>query len=152
LKVAIVGDILHSRVARSNIHALTKLGSRVTAAGPATLIPPYLDTLGVEVTYSLEEAVRDADVIMMLRIQLERMGQMYFSTLREYSTCFGLGLRHLKLAKEDVIVMHPGPINRGVEISPEVADGVHSVILQQVANGVAVRMALLYLMVGKERA
>jgi aspartate carbamoyltransferase catalytic subunit len=152
LKVAIVGDILHSRVARSNIHALTKLGSRVTAAGPATLIPPYLDTLGVEVTYSLEEAVRDADVIMMLRIQLERMGQMYFSTLREYSTCFGLGLRHLKLAKEDVIVMHPGPINRGVEISPEVADGVHSVILQQVANGVAVRMALLYLMVGGERA
>jgi aspartate carbamoyltransferase catalytic subunit len=151
LKVAIIGDIAHSRVARSDIQAFTKMGSRVTVAGPATMLPPYLESLGAEVTCSLEEAVAGADVIMMLRLQLERMGQMFLSSLREYSTCFGLAPRHLPLAKDDVIIMHPGPLNRGVEISPEVADGAHSVILEQVTNGVAVRMALLYLMIGGEK-
>ena len=151
LKVAIVGDIAHSRVARSNIHGLTKMGAEVVVAGPATMLPPYLDTLGARVAYSLEEAVKDADVIMMLRLQLERMGQMYLSTLREYATHFGLALRHLELAKEDAIIMHPGPLNRGVEISPEVADGPHSVILEQVTNGVAVRMAVLLLLIGGEK-
>jgi aspartate carbamoyltransferase catalytic subunit len=148
LKVAIVGDILHSRVARSNVHALTKLGSRVVLAGPATMLPPGLEALGAAVTHSLEDAVRDADVIMMLRLQLERMGQNFLATLREYSAHFGLAPRHLALAREDVIVMHPGPLNRGVEISPEVADGPYSVILEQVTNGVAVRMAVLLLLIG----
>jgi aspartate carbamoyltransferase catalytic subunit len=152
LKVAIVGDIAHSRVARSNIHGFTKMGSEVVVAGPATMLPPYLDTLGARVAYSLEEAVKDADVIMMLRLQLERMGQMYLSTLREYAVRFGLAPRHLELAHPDAIVMHPGPLNRGVEISPEVADGPHSVILEQVTNGVAVRMAALLLLIGGERA
>jgi len=152
LKVAIIGDIAHSRVARSNIHGFTKMGSEVVVAGPGTMLPPYLETLGAKVVRSLTEAVTGADVIMMLRLQLERMGQMYLSTLREYSTRFGLNLRHLELAKEDVIVMHPGPLNRGVEISPEVADGPWSVILEQVANGVAVRMAVLLLLIGGERA
>lgn len=151
LKVAIIGDIAHSRVARSNIYAFTKMGSRVTVAGPATMLPPYLETLGAQVTTSLVEAVRDADVIMMLRLQLERMGQMFLSTLREYSQFFGLAPKHLKLAKEDVIIMHPGPLNRGVEISPEVADGPHSLILEQVTNGVAVRMAVLYFLIGGEK-
>jgi aspartate carbamoyltransferase catalytic subunit len=127
------------------------MGSQVTVAGPATMLPPYLESLGARVTCSLEEAVASADVIMMLRLQLERMGQMFLSTLREYSRYFGLAPRHLALAKEDVIIMHPGPLNRGVEISPEVADGVHSVILAQVTNGVAVRMAMLYLLIGGEK-
>jgi aspartate carbamoyltransferase catalytic subunit len=152
LKVAIIGDIAHSRVARSDIQAFTKMGSQVTVAGPATMLPPYLESLGARVTYSLDEAVEGADVIMMLRLQLERMGQMFFSTLREYSRYFGLAPRHLKLAQPDVIIMHPGPLNRGVEISPEVADGSHSVILEQVTNGVAVRMAMLYLLIGGEKA
>ena len=151
LKVAIIGDIAHSRVARSNIYGFTKMGSRVTVAGPATMLPPYLETLGVQVTTSLMEAVLDADVIMMLRLQLERMGQMFLSTLREYSQFFGLTPRHLHLAKDDVIIMHPGPLNRGVEISPEVADGPHSLILEQVTNGVAVRMAVLYFLIGGEK-
>jgi hypothetical protein len=151
LKVAIVGDIAHSRVARSDIHAFTKMGAQVTVAGPATMLPPHLETLGAEVTTSLIEAVRGADVIMMLRLQLERMGQMFMSTLREYSQFFGLAPRHLKLAKDDVIIMHPGPLNRGVEISPEVADGPHSLILEQVTNGVAVRMAVLYFLIGGEK-
>jgi aspartate carbamoyltransferase catalytic subunit len=151
LKVAIVGDIAHSRVARSNIHSLTRMGAEVVVAGPATMMPPFLDTLGARVVYSLDEAVKDADVIMMLRLQLERMGQMYLSTLREYATHFGLALRHLELAKEDAIIMHPGPLNRGVEISPEVADGPRSVILEQVTNGVAVRMAVLLLLIGGEK-
>ena len=152
LKVAIIGDIAHSRVARSDIQAFIKMGSRVTVAGPATMLPPFLESLGARVTYSLEEAVAGADVIMMLRLQLERMGQMFLSTLREYSRFFGLAPRHLKLAQPDVIIMHPGPLNRGVEISPEVADGAHSVILEQVTNGVAVRMAMLYLLIGGEKA
>jgi aspartate carbamoyltransferase catalytic subunit len=151
LKIAIVGDIAHSRVARSNIHGFTKMGAEVTVAGPATMLPPYLDSLGARVTYSLEDAVRDADVVMMLRLQLERMGQMYLSTLREYAVHFGLSPQHLELARPDAIVMHPGPLNRGVEISPEVADGPHSVILEQVTNGVAVRMAALLLLIGGER-
>jgi len=151
LKVAIVGDIAHSRVARSDILAFKKMGSRVTVAGPATLLPPFLSDLGVEVTYSLEEAVAGADVIMMLRLQLERMGQGFISTLREYNQSFGLDLRHLEKAKSDVIIMHPGPLNRWVEISPEVADGPYSVILDQVTNGVAVRMAVLYLLIGGEK-
>jgi aspartate carbamoyltransferase catalytic subunit len=148
LQVAIVGDIAHSRVARSDILALGKLDSQVTVAGPATMLPPYLEDLGVRVSTSLEEAVEGADVIMMLRLQLERMGQGFISTLREYSRYFGLAPRHLERAKKDVIIMHPGPLNRGVEISPEVADGPYSVILEQVTNGVAVRMALLYLLIG----
>jgi len=152
LKVAIIGDIAHSRVARSDIQAFIKMGSQVTVAGPATMLPPQLESLGAKVTYSLEEAVAGADVIMMLRLQLERMGQMFLSTLREYSRFFGLAPRHLKLAQPDVIIMHPGPLNRGVEISPEVADGAHSVILEQVTNGVAVRMAMLYLLIGGEKA
>jgi len=152
LKIAIIGDIAHSRVARSNIHGFTKMGAEVVVAGPATMLPPYLDTLGARVTHSLEEAVTGADVIMMLRLQLERMGQMYLATLREYAVHFGLALRHLELAKEDAIVMHPGPLNRGVEISPEVADGPRSVILEQVTNGVAVRMAVLLLLIGGEKA
>jgi aspartate carbamoyltransferase catalytic subunit len=152
LKVAIIGDIAHSRVARSDIQAFIKMGSQVTVAGPATMLPPFLESLGARVTYSLEEAVAGADVIMMLRLQLERMGQMFLSTLREYSRFFGLAPRHLQLAQPDVIIMHPGPLNRGVEISPEVADGAHSVILEQVTNGVAVRMAMLYLLIGGEKA
>jgi aspartate carbamoyltransferase catalytic subunit len=151
LKVAIIGDIAHSRVARSNIYGFTKMGSQVTVAGPGTMLPPYLESLGATVTTSLLEAVSNADVIMMLRLQLERMGQMFLSTLREYSQFFGLAPRHLQLAKEDVIIMHPGPLNRGVEISPEVADGPHSLILEQVTNGVAVRMAVLYFLIGGEK-
>jgi aspartate carbamoyltransferase catalytic subunit len=151
LKIAIIGDILHSRVARSNIHGFTKMGSEVVVAGPATMLPPHLDTLGARVVSSLEEAVTGADVIMMLRLQLERMGQNFLATLREYSRRFGLALRHLELAKPEAIIMHPGPLNRGVEISPEVADGPHSVILDQVTNGVAVRMAVLLLLMGGEK-
>ncbi len=120
-------------------------------AGPATMLPPYLESLGARVAYSLEEAVEGADVIMMLRLQLERMGQMYLASLREYAVHFGLAPRHLKLARPDAIVMHPGPLNRGVEISPEVADGPHSVILEQVTNGVAVRMAVLLLLIGGDK-
>ncbi len=150
LKIAIVGDIAHSRVARSNIHGFRTMGSEVVVAGPQTMLPPYLADLGVRVTFSLSEAVADADVIMMLRLQLERQGQMFFSTLREYSRFFGLNPGHLKLAKPDALVMHPGPLNRGVEIAPEVADGLQSAILTQVTNGVAVRMAVLYLLSGGE--
>jgi len=150
LKIAIIGDIAHSRVARSNIHGFRTMGSQVVVAGPQTMVPPDLAELGVEVTFSLAAAIADADVIMMLRLQLERQGQMFFSTLREYSRFFGLSPKHLKLAKPDALVMHPGPLNRGVEISPEVADGPQSVILTQVTNGVAVRMAVLYLLSGGE--
>lgn len=150
LRVAIIGDIAHSRVARSNILAFTKMGSRVIVAGPGTMLPPYLEALGVQVSHSLPEAVTGADVIMMLRLQLERQEQMFFSTLREYARYFGLARDHLALARKDALVMHPGPMNRGVEIAPEVADGPQSVILEQVTNGVAVRMAILYLLTGGE--
>ena len=148
LKVSIVGDLLHSRVLRSNILLLTRLGAEVWVCGPATLIPPGLDRLGVRVTTSVEEAVADADVIMMLRIQLERMQGGFFPSLREYFSVFGMTRERLRRAKHDVIIMHPGPMNRGVEIASEVADGPFSVILDQVANGVAVRMAVLYLLAG----
>ena len=148
LKVAIVGDLLHSRVLRSNILLLRKLGAEVWVCGPPTLIPPGLDRLGVNVTTSVEAAAENADVIMMLRIQLERMQGGYFPSLREYFTTFGMTEARVARAKSDVIIMHPGPMNRGVEIASEVADGPFSVILDQVANGVAVRMAVLYLLAG----
>ncbi|MGE5850692.1 MAG: aspartate carbamoyltransferase catalytic subunit [Candidatus Methylomirabilota bacterium] len=148
LKAAIVGDIVHSRVARSNIFAMQKVGMQVRVCGPATMLPRYLDRLGVEVFKRIEPAIADVDVIMMLRVQLERQGAGLFPTLREYSKLFGLNLDRLKAAKQDVLIMHPGPINRGVEIAPEVADGPYSLILNQVENGVAIRMALLYLLVG----
>jgi aspartate carbamoyltransferase catalytic subunit len=148
LKVAIVGDLLHSRVLRSNLLLLTKLGARVWVCGPATLIPPGLERLGVQVTTRIDAAVEDADVVMMLRIQLERMQGGFFPSLREYFRTFGMTEERVRRARPDVIIMHPGPINRGVEIASEVADGPYSVILEQVANGVAVRMAVLYLLAG----
>ena len=148
LEVAVVGDIEHSRVVRSNIHLLTKLGARVTVAGPRTMMPAGLERLGVRVVYSLEEAIAGVDVLMMLRVQLERQSRMLFPSVREYFNLFGLTAERLRAAKEDVIVMHPGPMNRGVEIASEVADGPYSVILEQVAHGVAVRMAVLYLLSG----
>jgi aspartate carbamoyltransferase catalytic subunit len=148
LKIAIVGDLLHSRVLRSNALLLTKLGANLWVCGPPTLVPPGIECLGVHVTTSVEEAVRDADVIMMLRIQQERMQGAFFPSLREYFHVFGMTKDRVKLAKPDVIIMHPGPMNRGVEIASDVADGPYSVILEQVANGVAVRMAVLYLLAG----
>jgi aspartate carbamoyltransferase catalytic subunit len=148
LKVAIVGDLLHSRVLRSNVLLLTALGAEVWICGPPTLIPPGMDRLGVRVTTSIREAVSEADVIMMLRIQHERMQGTFFPSVREYFRVFGMTADRVKLAKPDVIIMHPGPMNRGVEIASEVADGPYSVILEQVANGVAVRMAVLYLLAG----
>jgi aspartate carbamoyltransferase catalytic subunit len=148
LKVAIVGDLLHSRVLRSNLLLLRKLGAEVWVCGPATLIPPGLDRLGVRVTTRIDEAVEDADVVMMLRIQLERMQGGFFPSLREYFRTFGMTEERVRRARPDVMIMHPGPINRGVEIASEVADGPYSVILEQVANGVAVRMAVLYLLAG----
>jgi aspartate carbamoyltransferase catalytic subunit len=146
LKVAIVGDIGHSRVARSNILGLTKMGAKVAVAGPATMIPRGIEEMGVTVSYAINDAIRDADIIMMLRIQTERESHNIFPSLREYATYFSLNSRNIGLAKEDVLVMHPGPVNRGVEISPDIADGPYSIILDQVTNGVAVRMALLYLL------
>jgi len=148
LKIAIIGDISHSRVARSDIIGLTKMGANVTVSGPPTMIPMGIDTLGVQVVYNPVEAVKDKDVVIMLRIQLERQGKILFPGLREYASFFGLTQETLKGAKRDVIVMHPGPMNRGVEITSEVADGPCSVILDQVTNGVAVRMAVLYLLIG----
>jgi aspartate carbamoyltransferase catalytic subunit len=150
LNVSIIGDISHSRVARSDIIGLNTMGAKVRVFGPRTLLPPFVETLGVGVARSMNEAVEDADVIIMLRVQNERLKDVLFPTSREYAMRFGLSPRHLKRAKPDVIIMHPGPINRGVELSPEVADGPWSVILDQVANGVAVRMALLYLLIGTE--
>ncbi|MGH7165536.1 MAG: aspartate carbamoyltransferase catalytic subunit [Nitrospiraceae bacterium] len=148
LRVAIVGDLAHSRVARSNIYALIKMGAEVRAVGPPTMIPAFLDRLGARVYYNMDDALRGVDVILMLRLQLERQGPALFPTIREYSRLYGLTSERLKLADSRVLVMHPGPINRGVEIAPEVADGFASVILDQVANGVAVRMAVLYLLSG----
>jgi len=148
LKVAIVGDIAHSRVARSNIHGLTKMGAQVCVSGPATMIPRGIEKMGVVVHMRIEEAIRDADIIMMLRIQTEREKQNIFPSLREYAQYFSLNRKNIGLARKDVLIMHPGPINRGVEISPDLADGPHSIILDQVTNGVAVRMALLYLLTG----
>jgi aspartate carbamoyltransferase catalytic subunit len=148
LKVAIVGDLLHSRVLRSNVLLLGKVGAEVWACAPPTLVPPGLDAMGVRVTSSVEDAVREADVVMMLRIQLERMQGNFFPSLREYFNVFGMTPERVRLARPDAIIMHPGPMNRGVEIASEVADGPYSVILDQVTNGVAVRMAVLYLLAG----
>jgi len=151
LSVAIVGDILHSRVARSNIFALKTLGAQVRLVGPPTLLAPELRGWG-EVTSDLDEGVRDADVIMMLRLQLERQGTNFFPSVDEYSRYFCLTERRVARAKSDVIIMHPGPINRGVEIASDVADGPYSVIMDQVTNGIAVRMAVLYLLINRSRA
>lgn len=149
LKVAIVGDIKHSRVARSNIIGFTKMGAEVCVAGPPTLLPPGIEKLGCKATDKMEEAIVNADIVMMLRIQWERFEARYFPSLREYSERWGLDGKRAQMCKPDVVFLHPGPINRGVEISPEVADGPRSLILNQVENGVAVRMALLYLMTRK---
>ena len=148
--VTIVGDIRFSRVARSNIWGLTKLGAEVRLVSPPTLFPPYIEKLGVKCFYSLEEGIKDADVIMALRLQRERQNESYVPSIREYRKFYGITLDRLKWAKEDVIIMHPGPINRGIELDPEVADSQYSVILEQVTNGVAVRMAILYLLLGGE--
>jgi len=148
LKVVIVGDLLHSRVLRSNVLLLTTLGADVWVSGPPTLVPTGIERHGVTASTLVEEAVEDADVIMMLRIQQERMQGAFFPSLREYFNVFGMTVERVRRAKPDVIIMHPGPMNRGVEIASEVADGPYSVILEQVANGVAVRMAVLYLLGG----
>lgn len=152
LEVAIIGDILHSRVARSNIHLLTKLGAHVRISGPGTLIPPdfaHLAGENLRVERSIETALEDADVVMVLRIQRERQDAAFFPSLREYAVHFGLNRRRLERAKSDAIVMHPGPMNRGIEIASDVADGARSLILDQVSNGLAVRMAILYLLAGR---
>ena len=151
LQVAIIGDILHSRVARSNIHLLTKLGATVRIAGPGTLVPPEFGELVEEeliVERRIQEAIEGADVVMILRIQRERQDAAFFPSLREYAVHYGLHLEHLDRAAPDAIVMHPGPMNRGIEIASNVADSARSLILDQVANGLAVRMAILYLLVG----
>ena len=145
LKIAIVGDIAHSRVARSDMWAMTKLGAEVIFVAPPTLIPAKVDNLPVKVSYSLDEVIEEVDVINMLRIQFERLGGNPFPSIREYSHYFGLTVERMKKAKPDILVMHPGPINRGLEIESEVADGKNSVILEQVTNGLAVRMAVLFL-------
>lgn len=150
-KIAIIGDITHSRVARSDIQGFTKLGAQVCISGPATFIPPGIEQMGATVCSSVEEAVTDADVVMALRIQKERQNDPLIPSLREYAIQYGINDRRLKKAKNDVLIMHPGPINRGVEMNPDVADGSRSVILDQVTNGVAVRMALLYLVMGGEK-
>lgn len=148
LKVAIVGDILHSRVARSNIWGLNKMGAKVYVVGPATLIPPKIEQMGVKIFYDLDEIIDELDVINILRIQIERQKENLFPSLREYNEIFGITDERLKRAKKDLLVMHPGPMNRGIEISSSVAEGSRSVITEQVTNGIAVRMAVLYLLAG----
>jgi aspartate carbamoyltransferase catalytic subunit len=148
LKVAIVGDILHSRVARSNIWGLLKLGAKVTIGGPATLVPKEFAKIGVRVCDNLKDTIEDADVVNLLRIQHERQRESYFPSISEYSNIFGLNRETIKYLKPDALVMHPGPINRGVEVEASIADGPQSVILEQVTNGLAVRMAVLYLVAG----
>jgi aspartate carbamoyltransferase catalytic subunit len=153
LKVAIIGDILHSRVARSNIYLLSKLGATVSVAGPGTLVPREFGELieqGVRVEQRIEDAVADADVVMVLRIQRERQTDAFFPSMREYAVHYGLHANHLNLAAPEAIVMHPGPMNRGIEVSSEIADGGRSLILDQVTNGLAVRMAVLYLLAGSD--
>ncbi len=151
LKVCLIGDILHSRVARSNIWGLTKLGAKVTVCGPPTLIPRGIEKLGVSVEYDVDKAIKDQDVLNILRIQLERQAGAFFPSIREYAAEYGISVDRMKKAKSDVIIMHPGPINRGVELAAEVADGANSVILEQVTNGIAVRMAVLFLTTMVER-
>ncbi|MBN1872426.1 MAG: aspartate carbamoyltransferase catalytic subunit [Candidatus Omnitrophica bacterium] len=148
LKVSIIGDIAHSRVARSNIWGLKKLGADVTICGPSTLMPVEIEKMGVSVTNSLDEAIEDADVLNVLRIQLERQKKGLFPSIREYINLFGINRQRLKHAKKDILIMHPGPINRGIELTHDVADGPYSVILEQVTNGIAVRMAILFLVTG----
>lgn len=151
LKVAIVGDILHSRVARSDIWGFSKLGAEVRVVGPPTLIPKYIEDINAKAFYNLEDAIRDADVVIMLRIQRERQDSEFFPSLREYSRFYGLTREKLKVAAPDVTIMHPGPINRGVELSSDIADGAEAVILEQVSNGIAVRMAMFYLVASARR-
>ena len=151
LTVAIIGDIAHSRVAKSNIYGLTKLGAKVRVIGPPTLMPAEIDKLGVDVFHSIEQGIKNADVIMTLRLQLERQVKGFLPSLEEYFKLYGLTAERLKLARDNAIVMHPGPMNRGVEIDSEVADGPQSVILEQVTNGIAVRMAVLYILAGVKR-
>ena len=151
LNVAIIGDIAHSRVAKSNIYALTKLGANVRVIAPPTMMPAEIKKVGVDVFHSVEEGVRNADVVMTLRLQLERQTKGFLPSLKEYYKLFGLTPDRVKLAKSDAIVMHPGPMNRGVEIASSVADGPQSVILEQVTNGIAVRMAVLYLLAGVKK-
>ena len=146
LQVAIVGDLAHSRVARSNIHALTKMGANVRVVGPPTMIPPFLQRLGVEVYHDFDKAISGIDVVIMLRLQLERQGRSLFPSIREYARLYGLTAERVQRAAKDVLVMHPGPVNRGVEISHNVVDSSSAVILDQVSNGVAVRMGLMYLL------
>ncbi len=149
-KVAIIGDIMHSRVALSNMYLLKKMGAEVTVAGPPTLLPKYVQqAFGVNVSYNIEEVLNWCDVANVLRIQLERQNQPLFSSLREYNLAFGISKKILDSLKKEVVIMHPGPINRGVELDSDVADSKQSIILQQVENGVAVRMAVLYLLAGK---
>jgi aspartate carbamoyltransferase catalytic subunit len=150
LRVTIVGDIAHSRVARSNIHLLKKMGAKVTVCGPPTLLPPDLKSLGVESSFKLEDAISNADVVMMLRIQFERQNDKQIPSNAEYFRFYGLHRDSVRFLKKTAIIMHPGPMNRGVEIAPEVADGKHSVILDQVSNGVAIRMAVLSILSGRK--
>jgi aspartate carbamoyltransferase catalytic subunit len=152
LNAAIVGDVTHSRVARSNIHGMRKMGVTVTVAGPPTLIPAQCQELGVKVSHRLEEAIAHADVIMMLRLQHERMRGGFIPSVREYSRVWGLTHGRLEQCRPDVLIMHPGPVNRGVELAPEVADSRYSVILDQVTNGVAIRMGVLFLLAGGKAA
>jgi aspartate carbamoyltransferase catalytic subunit len=152
LKIVIVGDIAHSRVARSNIKGMLKMGADVTVSGPPTMIPVGVESMGVRVECDPAPALKDKDVIMMLRIQLERQGRVLIPGLREYASYFGLSREMMEGTREDAIIMHPGPVNRGVEITSEIADGARSVILDQVTNGVAVRMAVLYLLIGGARS
>ena len=151
LRVAIVGDIAHSRVARSNIVGFSKMGADVVVSGPPTMIPKGIEALGASVSYQVDSAIKDADVVMMLRIQKERQEPFLFPSEREYATVYGLTEKRAETLKPDVLIMHPGPLNRGVEIAPAVADGPYSIILDQVANGVALRMALFYLLAGGVR-
>src|SRR4030066_650959 len=151
LKIAIIGDIAHSRVAKSNIYSLTKLGAKVRLIGPPTLIPKEIEDIGVRVFHNMEDGLKNVDVVMMLRIQMERQGKGFFPSTGEFSKNWGLTPERLSLAKGDAIVMHPGPMNRGIEIASEIADGPQSVILEQVTNGLAVRMAVMYLLAGVKR-
>jgi aspartate carbamoyltransferase catalytic subunit len=150
LKIAIVGDVLHSRVARSNIQGLTKLGAKVTVCGPSTLMPVGVERMGVNVSYDLKSVLKDSDAVIALRLQMERQQDHFLPSIREYARMFGINGEKLKNAPKNILVMHPGPTNRGLEVSAEVADGENSVILDQVTNGVAVRMAILYLLLGKK--
>ncbi|MCK5268357.1 MAG: aspartate carbamoyltransferase catalytic subunit [Spirochaetes bacterium] len=148
LHVAIVGDILHSRVARSNLWGLLKLGAKVTLVGPPTLVPRHFSKLGVEISYNMDKTIQEVDVVNMLRIQKERQDKNYFPSIMEYARSFGMNEKRMKIAKKDLLIMHPGPMNRDIEISSSIADGPNSVINEQVTNGVAVRMAVLYLLSG----